>query len=252
MLHRCLTYTYKLTAPFLIGFFSMMIVHQAAMAQDANRQEIENIVREYLLENPEILLDIQAVLEARQQEQLAARQKKTLIDNRDLIYASENQIEIGDPNASIMIVEFFDYNCSFCKRAMSDMEQLIKANKNVRFILKEFPVLGDASVDAHRASLAFTKLMPEKSAQFHIELLAMNGPKDGARAVELAVSMGADDVTLRTEMEDPSIAEAITQVYSLADNLGINGTPSYIIGEEVIFGAVGYDQLAEKIKQLAQ
>ena len=224
-----------------------------ANAQEvSDRQEIELIIREYLLENPELLLEMQGALEARQQQQLAAKQKKTLKEKHDIIYASDHQIEIGDPNAKITVVEFFDYNCGFCFRALDDMNRLVQSDKSVRFVLKEFPVLGEGSVGAHRVSLAVSRLMPEKYGEFHVQLLGLSGPKDSERAIQLAMSMGADETALRSEMEKPFVVEAFRETYELADDLGINGTPSYVIGDEVVFGAVGYDQLEQKVTEQTQ
>ena len=123
----------------------------------------------------------------------------------------------------------------------------LENDKDVRFILKEFPVLGEASFEASRVSLAFSRVMPEKYPQFHIELLGMEGLKDGETALQLAESMGADRDQLSAEMENPEILQAIRDVYDIANGLGITGTPSYVTGNQVVFGAVGYSQLKETI-----
>ncbi len=236
-----------------LSLSAITFLPMSTSAQDTtNRAEIEKIVREYLLGNPEILIEMQDVLESREQEKVAASQKKTLEEKRDIIYASANQIEIGDPNAKITIVEFFDYNCGFCLRAMNDMTRLLESDNNIRFVLKEFPVLGEASVEAHRVSLAFSKLVPEKYGEFHLQLLGLNGPKDGNRAMQLAISMGAEETALRAEMEKPFVVESFRETYDLADDLGISGTPSYVVGDEIIFGAVGYDQLQQRIAKLSE
>ncbi len=215
-----------------------------------NRADVEMIVREYLLSNPEILIEMQDVLQAKQQQQTAATQKQTLEAKKEAIYSSPHQIEIGNPEASVTVVEFFDYNCGFCMRALDDMNRMLDSNKEVRFVLKEFPILGPASVEAHQVSMAVSKVLPDQYAQFHIDLLGLSGRKDGARAVELALAMGADEATLRAEMEKPYIAEALDEVQAIAAGLGIGGTPSYIIGDEVVFGAVGFDELSQRVDQL--
>ena len=215
------------------------------------RGDVELIIREYLLEHPEILIEMQDVLQKRQQEQVAENQKRTLADNHEAIYSSPHQIEIGNPDAKITVVEFFDYNCGFCARALDDMNRILETNNDVRFVLKEFPILGPASVEAHQVSMAFAKLKPEQYGQYHIDLLSMPGRKDGARATELAVSMGADEAELKAEMEKPYIVEALDEVQAIASGLGIGGTPSYVIGDEVVFGAVGFDELMQRVAQLS-
>lgn len=230
---------------------SSFCLSSPVLALDANdKTEVETIIREYLLKNPELIIEVQQALEAKQKLEVANAQKRTLSDKQDLIFNSEYQLEIGNPDAPITVVEFFDYNCGFCQRAMADMNRFIENDKNVRFVLKEFPVLGEASVEAHRVSIAFSKLMPEKVKDFHIELLGKRGRKNGATAMELAISYGVDEATLSAEMDKPYIVAAMREVYELADGLGVTGTPSYIIGDEVIFGAVGYDQLKSKIDKL--
>ncbi len=216
------------------------------------KTEIENIIRSYLLENPEILIEVQQELEKKQQEELSQNQREILANQKQSIISDPYQIEIGDPNAEITVVEFFDYNCHFCQRALSDMQNILKNDKNVRFVMKEFPVLGEGSIEASRVSMAFSKLLPQKHADYHIKLLALPGQKDGIRAMDLALEMGADEEKLREEMENPKIVETIQGTYGLANSLGISGTPSYIIGEEVVFGAVGLDQLETHIKNITQ
>ncbi|MEM7214230.1 MAG: DsbA family protein [Pseudomonadota bacterium] len=211
------------------------------------KEEFGQIMREYLLENPEILIEVQEALERKQQAELAITQQRIISENHEVIYDSPYQIVFGDPNASKTVVEFFDYNCGFCQRALSDMHQLLDTDNDLRFVLKEFPVLGEASLDASRVSMAFSKVMPEKYPEFHVELLGMDGLKDRERALDLAQSMGADREAIVAEMENPDIFEAIQEVYGIANGLGITGTPSYIAGSEVVFGAVGYAQLKQAI-----
>jgi protein-disulfide isomerase len=225
---------------------------QAPALEASDKAEVETIIREYLLKNPELMLDVQKALEAKQAEARAANQAKTLAAMKDRIYSSANQIEIGAKDAPITIVEFFDYNCGFCQRALADMTKFADQDKDVRFILKQFPVLGEASLEAHKVSLAFNRLMPEKAGQFHTELLGSQGRKDGAVAMALALKLGADEKALKAEMEKPEIMDAVREVYELADGLGITGTPSYVIGDEVVFGAVGYDQLSTRVANVRE
>jgi len=232
-----------------ISFFSLT----SSYAQEAvNKEEIGKIIREYLLENPELMLEVQQALEAKQQGELAANQEQIIASQSKEIFSAPYQIEIGNPDAEITIVEFFDYNCGFCQRALTDMEIMLQSNKNLKFVLKEFPVLGEGSIEASRVSMAFSKLMPEKHADFHVELLSLPGQKDGARAMELAIKMGGKQDAILAEMENPKIIETIQQTYGLANGLGITGTPSYIVGNEVVFGAVGHYQLESKIENLTQ
>lgn len=236
----------------ILAVSAMVVAHPSGAQETLGRTEVEKIVRDYLIQNPQILLEMQQALEAKQQAAQAIAQKQTIADRKEEIYNSSYQIEIGDPQAKVTIVEFFDYNCGFCQRALGDMNRMIESGDSVRFVLKEFPVLGEASFEASKVSMAFSRVMPEKYAEFHIALLGMEGGKDGARAMQLAVEMGADEEAVKAEMENPAILETIREVYDIADGLGITGTPSYLIGDKVVFGAVGYDKLNDELQQLTR
>lgn len=212
-----------------------------------DRKEVELIVRDYLLANPEILLEVQQALETKQQEEQRISQLGIIKDAKKEIFNSSFDGVMGNPNGKITIVEFYDYNCGYCKRAMADMHALIEADPELRFVLKEFPILGPDSQRAHIVSQAFQKLMPEKYAEFHTQLLGSQGRAGEESAVELAVSLGADEAKLRETMKDPTITETFAKTYDLANRLAITGTPSYVVGNEVVFGALGKDVLAEKI-----
>lgn len=227
-----------------VGTFSLLTSGVNAQ-EDFTKEEIHKIIREYLIQNPEIFLEVQQSLEQKQQAELEKDQRKTIAENQELIFSSPYQIEFGDRNAKKVIVEFFDYNCGFCQRALGDMQQFLASDPDVRFVLKEFPVLGEPSLDASRVSLAFSKLKPDLYSKFHTELISLEGLKDGERAIQLAEQMGATREELVEKMEDPEIFQAIQEIYELANGLGVTGTPSYIVGNDVVFGAVGYTRLKE-------
>ena len=224
----------------------------ASALEEGDRAQIETIIREYLLANPELMLEVQKALEEKQELARAEQQRNTLAEMKDLIYSAEGDIVIGPENAAITIVEFYDYNCGFCRRALDDMEKILAADQDVRFILKEFPVLGQESLAAHRVSLAFTRLMPEKAAEFHRKLLAKEGRKDGTIAMQVAIELGADAEKLQAEIEKPDLLDHIRDTYRLADGLGITGTPSYVIGDDVVFGAVGVEQLNTRVANIRE
>jgi protein-disulfide isomerase len=127
------------------------------------------------------------------------------------------------------------------------MRNLTAADPDLRFVLKEFPILGPDSQKAHVVSMAFHKLMPEKYGEFHNRLLGGQGRAGEASAIKVALSLGADEAKLREVMKDPAIQAAFEKTYDLANRLAITGTPSYVVGDEVVFGALGQDVLAQKI-----
>jgi len=217
-----------------------------------DRTQIEAIVRDYLLKNPEIMLEVQDALEAKQREEQRLASLGVITQNKDEIFNSPFDGVVGNPQGKVTIVEFYDYNCGFCKRAMEDMQALTRENPDLRFVLKEFPILGPDSHKASIVSQAFHKLMPEKYGEFHTALLGSEGRATEAAAIKVALSLGADEKKLREAMKDPAINEEFSRTYELATKLAITGTPSYVIGNEVVFGALGKDVLAEKIEAAAK
>ena len=212
-----------------------------------DRAEVEGIVRDYLLKNPEILLEVQSALEAKQAEEQKIAHEGVIKGQKNEIFNSTFDGVVGNPDGKVTIVEFYDYNCGFCKRAIEDMQALTKSDSDLRFVLKEFPILGPDSQKASIVSMAFHKMMPQKYGEFHTALLGGEGRATEAKAIKIATSLGADEAKLREHMKDPDIPEAISKTYELATKLAISGTPSYVVGNEVIFGALGQDVLAEKI-----
>jgi protein-disulfide isomerase len=210
------------------------------------RGEVEMIVRDYLLRNPEILADMQDEIEDRQRQAQRVALLEAIGTSSDAIFNAAHDGVVGNPEGSTTVVEFFDYNCGFCKRAHEDMAAMVADDPDLRFVLKEFPILGPDSHAAHIVSMAFRTLAPEKYGEFHTTLL-MGGRATEASAVAAAIALGVDETALREEMKNPAIAEAFSETYELAQNLAITGTPSYVIGQEVVFGALGKAVLEEKV-----
>jgi protein-disulfide isomerase len=156
---------------------------------------------------------------------------------------------LGNPQGNVTMVEFFDYNCGFCKRAMTDMLDLIKTDNNLKFVLKEFPVLGEGSVEAARVAVAarMQDANGKKYIEFHQKLLGSRGGADKMRALAVAKEVGFDMPRLERDMGSDEVKKTIEENMKLAEALGVSGTPSYVVGEEVVIGAVGLDALREKI-----
>jgi protein-disulfide isomerase len=222
---------------------------EVAGSGQLTRKDVENIVREYLIANPEVLVEVQKALDAKQKEEQRVAQLAVIKDNKDDIFNSAHDGIVGNPEGKTTIVEFFDYNCGYCKRAIEDMNALTAADPELRFVLKEFPILGPDSQKASVVSMAFHKLMPQKYAEFHNQLLASHGRAGEAQAIKIAVALGADEAKLRETMKDPSIQQIFDQTYELANKLAITGTPSYVVGTEVIFGAQGLEVLNQKLAE---
>jgi protein-disulfide isomerase len=213
------------------------------------RSEIEEIIKEYLIANPEVIRDALTELQRRQQEAEVAAQVKAIDDSKELLFSSANQVVLGNPDGDVTLVEFFDYNCGYCKRAHADMKKLIEEDKNLRIVLKEFPVLGEGSVAAAQVAVRVNQIAPDRYFEFHDKLMSERGQINGERALAVAEEMGLDRKAIAAEVDSAAVKSVITEVYDLAGKLSLTGTPSYVTAKEVVVGAVGYDALKQKIEE---
>lgn len=243
-----------------LGYFAGQTTSTVANVADAqviaaepaaDTAEIESIVRNYLLKNPEIMIEVQTALETKRNEESRVAQNKVITQSGADIFNSSHDAVLGNPKGDVTVVEFFDYNCGYCRRALDDMQALIKTDPNVRFVLKELPILGPDSVKAHFVAQSFKRLMPEKYAEFHVALLS-SGHADEDSAVALGVSLGADEAKLRAGLEHKEVAAMFAKNNELATGLNITGTPSYVIKDEVVPGALGLEVLTEKVANVRQ
>lgn len=225
---------------------------QAPVRATPDEAEISGIVRNYLISNPEILLEVQAALETKREREQKTAQLETIRNASDTIFNASYDGIAGNPDGGVTVVEFFDYNCSFCKRAMADMDAMTSSDSDLRFVLKEFPILGPDSQKAHVVSMAFRALMPGRYEDFHRRLLNGKRRADEDTAMAVALELGADENALREEMKNPEIGKAFAETYELANRLAITGTPSYVVGDEVVFGALGREVLAQKVANVRE
>ena len=225
---------------------------QASRADElsaSQRGEVERFVRDYLIAHPEVIQDAMAELEKRQTAADAEKQKATIKQNAQTIFSSPRQVVLGNPDGNVTFVEFFDYNCGYCKRAMDDMLTLMKDDPKLKVVLKEFPVLGPGSVEA--AQVAVAVRMQDKTGkkylEFHQKLLGGRGQADKARALAVAKDIGLDIGRLEKDLASTEVKATLQESFKLAESLGLNGTPSYVIGDNVVVGAVGLEALKEKV-----
>ena len=242
----------RLVAAAFAALLLAIAVPQASRADEfstSQRSEVERIVREYLIAHPDVIQDAMAELEKRQTAADAEKHKAAVKQYSEALFTSPRQVVLGNPNGNVTFVEFFDYNCGYCKRAMDDMLTLLKDDPKLRVVLKEFPVLGPGSVEA--AQVAVAVRMQDKSGkkylEFHQKLLGGRGQADKARALAVAKDIGLDMGRLDKDLASPEVKATLQESFKLAEALGLNGTPSYVIGENVVVGAVGLDALKEKV-----
>jgi len=232
------------------GLFALAVAQHASAAEFSSpqRDEIGKIVREYLLANPEVLQEAMAELEKRSQVAEAEKHKAAVKQHADAIFSSKRQVTLGNPKGDVTLVEFFDYNCGYCKRAMEDMMVLLK-DPNLKVVLKEFPVLGPGSAEAAQVAVAVRMQDPtgKKYLDFHQKLLGGRGQADKAHAMAAAKEAGVDMARLEKDITSSEVRDTLQESFKLAEALGMNGTPSYVVGDNVVVGAVGLEALQEKV-----
>ncbi len=217
----------------------------AASFSPAQRAAIERIVRDYLVRNPEILIEVQTALEAKAHAFRQARMREALSKHARALFSDPSDPVMGNPKGDVTVVEFFDYNCGFCRRAITDVSKLIAKDKNIKFVFKELPIFGRESVEAARVALAARK--QGKYWPVHRALLEKPGRANEAKALRIAKSLGLDMARLKKDMASPEVAKIIADTQKLAQQLGINGTPHFFIGDKVIPGAP--ENLLEELTQ---
>lgn len=222
-----------------------------AKAFDAsNKKELGMFIHDYIVEHPEVLLEAQDALQKKQEAKRRDHMKSVITANRKAIFDAPGDLVIGNPKGDVTLVEFYDYNCPYCKHAVSDMHALVEADNKLRFVLKEFPILGQDSVAASRVSMAVQIVAPDKYKAFHDKLMGSQQRATGDSAFQVAEDLGIAKSALKDELESPEIEKRIKQTYALADALNINGTPAYVIGDDAISGAVGSSALEDKVQNM--
>lgn len=215
------------------------------LAQEITEARIRGLVAETLRENPELVLEALQTLEARQAEAQAAAAAATLADERTLLERDPNAPVLGNPEGDVTVVEFFDYNCPYCKRAMPEVDALLAEDRNIRLVLREWPILSEGSAFAARVALASRK--QGKYAEMHDALMGMRCKVEPDTVLRIAGELGLDVEQLKADMQSPEVEEHIATSMRLAEALGFNGTPSFVIGDQLIPGFVEKAQLAEAV-----
>jgi protein-disulfide isomerase len=240
----------RLLAPVLaLALLGAPVAASAQSFNDSQRGDIEAIVRNYLVAHPEVLEEAMNELQKRQTAAETAKHEASIAQNAETIFNSPRGVTLGNKDGDVTFVEFFDYNCGYCKRAMADMLDLMKNDSRLKVVLKEFPVLSEGSVEAAKVAVAVRMQDPsgKKYLDFHQKLLGGRGVADKARAMAAAKEAGLDTARIEKDLASPEVKATIEENMKLAEEMGLNGTPSYVIGKQIVVGAVGLDGLKEKI-----
>tara|TARA_R110002124_G_scaffold63350_40_gene173440 strand:+ start:238 stop:1098 length:861 start_codon:yes stop_codon:yes gene_type:complete len=212
-------------------------------------ETINPLIESYLMSDPKILQRMSVALDSTLRAEEREQSTAAIASMQESIFNDPGQVVVGNPDGDVTLVEFFDYNCGYCRAALPDMAKLLAEDPNLRVILKEFPILSNESIDAARVAV----LVGEADVDywtFHEALFTSRGKVDKQVALAAAADLGLSPVTLELDMGTPAVSGTIQTSYEIAKALNITGTPTYIIGNEVIPGAIGIDELRSRISNM--
>lgn len=213
--------------------------------------ELNPLIENYLMGDPTILQRLSAALDTKVQAEEREKSRTALAAVGDDLYEAEGQVVLGNPEGDVTLVEMFDYNCGYCRQALPDLAQLLAEDPNLRVILKEFPILSQESIEAARISVLVAQADVDYW-DFHEALFTSRGQVTKDTALEAAEALGLSRVSLELEMNTEKVASVIQNSYEIARALNITGTPTYIIGDEIIPGAIGVEELRQRIANMRE
>jgi protein-disulfide isomerase len=216
---------------------------QSGMPKD--RAGLDQAIHDYLMAHPEVVVDALKAAQQQADAQAAEQSRRVISTKRKELLDSPDDLVQGNPKGDVTLVEFFDYRCPYCKQVEPSLDALLKEDRKLRIVYKEFPILGEASVYATRAALAAKK--QGKYAEFHRAMMATKGDIGDETVLNVATSLGLNVGKIKTDMGAPEIEKLIDKNYGLADALNIQGTPAIIVGDTLIPGAVDLDALRKDI-----
>lgn len=220
---------------------------QPTFADTLSEDRVRELVLDTIRKNPRIVLEAVQIIEQQEQELKAAATAAVLSEKRELLENDPNAPVLGNPDGDVTIVEFFDYNCPYCRRVKPQIETLLEEDKNVRLVYREWPILGDGSTFAARAALA--SRAQGKYEEFHWGLMGMNGKAEEASVMRVAEQIGLDIAKLRRDMEAPEISNHIQTSMEMSRELGFTGTPSFVIGDELVPGVIEAAQMIKLVEK---
>lgn len=237
--------------PRLFGLLlgTLLLAPFAATAADTapDRATVETWIKEYLVENPEVIVEALEVLQTRQAA-IEERQQRDLIAAMDMQFQNDPLTYVaGNPDGDVTIYEFFDYKCGYCKRALETVLTLLEEDKNLRFVFMELPILSEESGLAAKAALA--AIDQNGYFDFHNDLMMARGSLNQGRIFEMATAAGMDAGKLAKRMNDQDIEAALARNQQLAIGLGIRGTPGFIVGDKIMRGALPIDEFRTAIAE---
>jgi len=238
-------------------FFSLLLavssLSTVAAAQqevapvNMNKDQVKAVIEEYIKDNPDVIIQSLKEFEVRQRQEEEAAQNAKLEDHK-AYFDTADLPRVGNPAGDIKIVEFYDYNCGYCKRAFDDLNILLEADPNVQVILVDMPILGESSLESAKWSAAAAK--DPKFFEYHTAIMKFGGPKNEANLRTLAESSGLDADKLKAALNDQAIIDRLEKNIEIARDIGIRGTPGFVINGDIYRGYLGYDGMKAVIDEI--
>tara|TARA_B110000008_G_scaffold164016_1_gene164338 strand:+ start:555 stop:1271 length:717 start_codon:yes stop_codon:yes gene_type:complete len=229
-----------------LGFFLNNFIASLTFAQDT---DLEKKVLEIIRNNPEIIMEAIKILQAKDAKNKQEQADQNIKSNKQRLEDDKNAPILGNPNGEIIIVEFFDYNCGYCRRAFKTIMNLIADNNAVKVVMRELPILGDASVFTAKASLASQK--QQKYEEFHVALMNNRSRNTEKSVLKIAKKIGMDVDQLQLDMNSSFVLDHIEESQKLSESLGISGTPAFVFGEKIVPGAIDLQAMKDLVAQIA-
>jgi protein-disulfide isomerase len=230
---------------------SLCALPAAAEMSVDEREALRAEIRAYLLEHPEVLIEAMDVLQTREQEAAAQRDLLLLSDNADTIFSSPDDWVGGNPEGDVTLVEFMDYRCGYCRKAYAEVEELVKSDGNIRFVVKEFPILGEASLLSSQFAIAVRQLHGDEAYKAaHDGLIALRGEPNAETLARLATDIGLEAQPILDRMGSEEVMAVIKANHDLADTLEISGTPTFVLKDMMVRGYVPLDAMREIVAEV--
>ena len=237
--------------PFIAVLATLLLFTGMTIAQDAaplSKDDVKALVEEYIKDNPKTIIEALQNFEVQQREQEEAAATERLSNYEDYLKNGDLP-RVGNPEGDIQIVEFFDYNCGYCKQAFNDLQILLQADPNVQVTFVEMPILGEPSLEAAKWSMA-AEAQEDKYFNYHAAIMSFSGQKTEANLRTLANSAGLDVEALTVKAKDAEVIDKIEKNIQIARDIGIRGTPGFIINGEIYRGYLGYEGLKAVIDEI--
>lgn len=234
---------------FITAALSLVLLASPAKAEEFTKEQIQEIVHDYLINNPEVMMEVMVAVKEHQVVQSLKENQQTIAANNDKLFKDKNSPAIGPDDAKVTLVEFFDYNCGACKIMFNSLDAYLKEDKELRVVFKEYPIFGETSEYPARLAIAVYRTEPEKYFEFHSALMKYQGRVNAEVADGILKKLGLDAEEIKKEAASDDVKKEIDSTHALAKALKATGTPMVVMNEEIIPHALDLDTLREKVAE---